>query len=127
MIPPLAVTNIAFYQTCRMESMFRWLLVLLALVAAAFGGLYVAAGRATPPRLTIDQPGRFVGQSGALDVTAEAPNAVLSALTITLEQNGKQVPLFTLDGPQTASVTQIDRNHLKISRALGKQSVPELT
>src|ERR1700712_4623615 len=109
-----------------MESMFRWLLVLVAIVALAFGGLYVAAGRGAPPRLSIDKPDRFVGQAGSLDVTADAPNARFTALTITLEQNGKRVPLFALDGPQTASVTRTDRTHLRVSRPLGKQSVPEL-
>ena len=104
----------------------RWLLALLVVLVLACTGAYVAAGRGAPPHLTIDQPGRFVGQSGTLDVTAEAPNARLTALTITLEQNGKQVPLFTLNGPQTASVTQVDPTHVKISRPLGKQSVPEL-
>jgi murein DD-endopeptidase MepM/ murein hydrolase activator NlpD len=109
-----------------MESMFRWLLALLVVLALACTGAYIVAGRGTPPQLTIDKPDRFVGQAGSLDVTADAPNAQLTALTITLEQNGKQVPLFTLDGPQTASVTRTDRNHLKVSRPLGKQSVPEL-
>jgi murein DD-endopeptidase MepM/ murein hydrolase activator NlpD len=109
-----------------MESMFRWLLALLLLLALACTGAYVAAGRGAPPHLTIDKPDRFVGQSGSLDVTADAPNAQLSALTITLEQNGRSIPLFTLDGAQTASVTRVDRNHLKVSRPLGKQSVPEL-
>ena len=106
--------------------MFRWLLVLVALVCAAFVGLYVAAGRGAPPQLTIDKPDRFVGQVGSLDVTANTPNAKLTKLAITLEQNGKIVPLFTLDGPQTASVTRTDSTHLKVSRPLGKQSVPEL-
>ena len=106
--------------------MFRWLLALLVLLALACAGAYVAAGRGAPPHLTIDKPDRFVGQSGSLDVTADAPNAQLSTLTITLEQNGRSIPLFTLDGPQTASVTRVDRNHLKVSRPLGKQSVPEL-
>ena len=106
--------------------MFRWLLALLVLLALACAGAYVAAGRGAPPHLTIDKPDRFVGQSGSLDVTADSPNAQLSALTITLEQNGRSIPLFTLDGAQTASVTRVDRNHLKVSRPLGKQSVPEL-
>ncbi len=109
-----------------MESMFRWLLALLVVLALVGAGAYVAAGRGAPPQLTIDQPDRFVGQAGSLDVTADAPNAQLTALTITLEQNGTRVPLFTLDGPQTASVTRLDRTHLKVSRPLGKQSVPGL-
>jgi murein DD-endopeptidase MepM/ murein hydrolase activator NlpD len=107
------------------ESM-RWLFTLLVVLVLACTGAYVVAGRGAPPRLTIDKPDRFVGQAGALDVTVTAPNAQLSALSITLEQNGKIIPLFTLDGPQTASVTRVDATHLNVSRPLGKQSVPEL-
>ena len=109
-----------------MESMFRWLLALLVTLALACTVAYVIAGRGAPPQLTIDKPDRFVGQAGSLDVTADAPNGQLSALTITLEQNGRSIPLFTLDGPQTASVTRVDRNHVNVSRPLGKNSVPAL-
>ena len=63
-----------------MESMLRWLLALLVLLALAGAGAYVAAGRGAPPQLTIDKPDRFVGQTGTLDVTAEAPNARFTAL-----------------------------------------------
>ena len=106
--------------------MFRWLLAFLVLLALGFVGAYTAAGRGAPPQLTVDKPDRFVGQAGTLDVTADAPNAQFSALTITLEQNGRSIPLFTLDGPQTASVTRVDRHRLKVSRPFGKHSVSEL-
>ena len=105
--------------------MLRWFLAFVAVLALAAGAAYVAAGRGAPPLLTVEKPDRFVGQAGALEVTAAAPTA-LSALTITLEQNGKRIPLFALDGPQTASVTKVDATHVKVSRPLGKQSVPEL-
>jgi len=108
-----------------MESM-RWLLALLVLIVLACTGAYVVAGRGAPPQLTIDKPDRFVGQAGSLDVVAAAPNAQLTALTIALEQNGRSIPLFSLDGPQTATVTRVDATHVKVSRPLGKQSVPEL-
>jgi len=108
-----------------MESM-RWLLALLVLIVLACTGAYVVAGRGAPPQLTIDKPDRFVGQAGSLDVVAAAPNAQLTALTIALEQNGRSIPLFSLDGPQTATVTRVDATHAKVSRPLGKQSVPEL-
>jgi murein DD-endopeptidase MepM/ murein hydrolase activator NlpD len=106
--------------------MFRWLLALLALAALAAGGAYLIAGRGAPPQLTIDKPDRVVGQSGTLEVTAAAPNARLEALTITLEQNGKSIPLYSLEGSQTASVARVGPDRLRISRPLGKQSVPEL-
>src|SRR5436190_2939935 len=115
--------------------MFRWFIGLLLILLLAAGGAYYAAGRGAPPHVTINKPDRPVGQAGALDVTAEAPNAKFTALTIALEQNGKSVPLFKLDvavGPanatanKDATVTAVDRNQIRISRPLGKQSVPEL-
>src|ERR1700726_729712 len=124
-----------------MESM-RWFAGLLLLVLLAFCGLYVAAGRSAPPRLTIAKPDRFVGQASSLDVTAEAPDARLTALTIRGEQNGRTIPLFSLEpaaartggsggvpegvGAMGATVTQLDRNRLRVARPLGKRSVPEL-
>jgi len=105
--------------------MLRWLLGLLVLFAIVAGGAYVVAGRATPPRLTIDKPDRAVGQGGTLEVTASAPKSRFTSLAITLEQNGRSVPLFTLGG-QNATVAQIDPDRIRISRPIGKQSVPEL-
>src|SRR5712691_4299535 len=100
--------------------MIRWLSILLIVAALLGGGAYVIAGRGAPPRLVVEKPDRTVGQAGALDVTAESPGARLTALTITLEQNGRSTPLFTLNGPRTAAVTQPDANHLHISRPFGK-------
>jgi murein DD-endopeptidase MepM/ murein hydrolase activator NlpD len=104
----------------------RWLLIFLIVGAGLFAGAYLLAGRGAPPHLIVEKPDRTVGQAGALEVTAEAPDAQFTALTITLEQNGRSTPLFTLNGSQTATVTQPDTNHLHISRPFGKQSVPEL-
>jgi murein DD-endopeptidase MepM/ murein hydrolase activator NlpD len=120
-----------------MESMFRWLLALLVVLALAFAGVYVAAGRGAPPHLTIDKPDRFVGQTGSVAVTAEAPNARFTKLVVTLEQNGKSTPLVDVPptdkagnlpaAPAGVELTQASRNQLRLSRALGKQSVPTLT
>ena len=108
------------------ERMRRFLAVLLLIALVALGGLYVAAGRTAPPALTIDKPERLVGQTGTVEVTAGVPRDRLTALTVTLEQNGRTTPLFSLDSSEASSVTQIDPNHVRVSRPLGKQSVPEL-
>jgi len=105
--------------------MFRWLAALLLLLVIAVGGAYLVAGRAAPPTLTIVKPDRVIGQAGSLEVTAGAPGARFTALTIAVEQNGRSVPLFTLDKPQDASVT-VDHDRLHITRPIGKQSVPDL-
>ena len=106
--------------------MMRALATLLFIVLLAFGGTYIVAGRGAPPRLTIDKPERFVGQTGGLDLTATAPNAKFTKLIVTLEQNGKTIPLYSLDKPGDATVTQTDRNQLRIARPIGKQAIPDL-
>src|ERR1700674_2304527 len=75
----------------------RWLVGLMIFVLG-FGGLYWIAGRSAPPPLTIDKPDRVVGQAAQLEVTAEAPNARFTALTIAVEQNGRSTLLFVLNG-----------------------------
>jgi murein DD-endopeptidase MepM/ murein hydrolase activator NlpD len=104
--------------------MFRWLFGLLVLAALAFGVLYLIAGRGAPPVLAIGKPDRFVGQTGALEVTAEAPQARFTALTVTLEQNGKSTPLFKLG--DTVSEATNDHDRIRISKAIGKRDLPEL-
>jgi hypothetical protein len=106
--------------------MVRWLAAFILLLAVLAGGAYVVAGRGTPPQLSIDKPERVVGQNGTLEVTAGAPNAQFTALTISLEQNGTSTELFTLPSDRDAGVTQVDRDRLRISSPFGKQSVPQL-
>jgi len=107
--------------------MLRWLLGLVVLGLLTFGVLYVAAGRSAPPRLTIEKPDRVVGASGSVEVAAEAPNARLTAMSITLEQNGRSFPIYTLAAPgSSAVVTHVDRNHVRVAQSIGRQAVPEL-
>ena len=103
--------------------MLRWLVGLLFVVAVAAGLAYVVAGRGAPPTITFTKPDRVVGQSGTLDLTVAAPGAKLTALTVTLEQNGKSTPLFALGG---VGATNVDANTLRVTRGIGKKDVPEL-
>jgi murein DD-endopeptidase MepM/ murein hydrolase activator NlpD len=113
--------------------MLRWLTLVVLLAAIAAGALFIIAGRGAPPSIVITHPDKLIGQAGTLDVTVGAPGARLDELSITLEQNGKQFPLFALDAamatpgaPSPTPVTQPDADHLRISRPFGKQSIPEL-
>src|SRR4051794_34828442 len=108
-----------------MESM-RWAAGLVIFLLAGIALLYVAAGRSAPPTITILKPDRAVGQIATLDVTTEAPDARFTAITIELEQKGKRILLYALNGAPTAELTQVDRNRVRITRPLGQQSVPEL-
>ena len=64
----------------------------------------------------------FSGPSGQLG------QELFDGFNLALEQNGRTVPLFTLDDKNqpAAIVTQTGRNQLRISRAMGKQSLPDL-
>jgi murein DD-endopeptidase MepM/ murein hydrolase activator NlpD len=116
--------------------MLRWLFGLIVVALLALGIAYVVAGRGAPPGIAIGKPDRVIGQAGTLDVTADTPNGRFTALTITLEQNGARIPLVDLHAsergeippgaPAPVEVQQTDRNHLRVSRPLGKQSVPQL-
>jgi len=105
--------------------MIRWLVGLLLLAAAAIGVTYFIAGRGAPPGIVIEKPDRLVGQQGAIDVLVQG--APPSMLTINLEQDGKRIPLFTLDARQSATVsTDPSGKGLRVVRPFGKQGVPEL-
>ncbi len=104
----------------------RWLFTLVFLLVLACGGLYVTAGRAAPPSITIDRPGGVVGQRSELQVSVDAPAGTLTALAIALEQNGNVVSLFSLDAPQTATVSEPSTDEVRVVRPFGKVNVPEL-
>src|SRR5262249_46032687 len=107
--------------------MMRWLFGLILIALVALGVTYVVAGRGAPPRIAIDKPDRVIGQASTLDVTAEAPKNRFTALTITLEQNGRSYPLYALNGAAAnVTVTQPDATHTNVTRPIGKQSIPEL-
>src|SRR5260221_7589539 len=108
--------------------MLRWLIVLLVILMLAAVATYNVAGRGAPPVVTIIKPDKVVGQTGSVDVTAEAADARFTAISIAFEKNGKTVPLFTLDEkhPAGTDVTQAERNQVRISRAINRQVIPDL-
>jgi murein DD-endopeptidase MepM/ murein hydrolase activator NlpD len=112
--------------------MVRWLAGLAVLLLILVGAVFIVARRETPPTVRIEQPDRAVGQTGTLVVSAEAPKARFTALTIALEQNGRTIPLFSLgsadsaDRARTATTSPAVPDRLTITRPLGKRSAPEL-
>ncbi len=118
--------------------MLRWLTGLLLVSLLVAGAAFWFAGRGRPPVITIERPERVVGQTGTLDVVVEAPGGRFTSLTVALEQDGRTIPLFSLEGDvlsaadglqkgaEGAAITQTGPDTVRVSRPLGKQSVPEL-
>lgn len=103
--------------------------ILLSIVLALLLGLagaWVYSGRGGGPAILIHQPAKFVGQTGTLDVTVEAPGGTLNRFEAYIEQTGGRVPLATSIDAAGLQVKQDGADRLRITRALGKRSLPEL-
>jgi murein DD-endopeptidase MepM/ murein hydrolase activator NlpD len=106
----------------------RKLLALIILLALIAGGVWIAAGRAAGPAITINQPTKVIGQAGQLDVTIDTPGGTLTRLDIALEQDGTRTPVFSLPGapdPNTKLAQETDRR-LHLTRGIGKRDLPQL-
>jgi hypothetical protein len=101
-------------------------LAFLVVLALVFGGAWLWAGRAEGPRIELRQPEKFIGQATPLDLVVEAPGGQFSRVDITLEQNGRTYPVFTLNQPEQGGVKQESAERLFIVRQVGKRDIPEL-
>ncbi len=104
----------------------RFLLGLVLVLALAAAGVFVYAGRLAGPGIEINKPEKVVGASSPMEVVVQAPGAHFEHLQITLEQNGKSFPLFSLSEQEGAQVRQDGADRLVVSRVIGKQTIPEL-
>ena len=103
------------------------LLVLALALAIGLGvGLYVAAGRATGPTIEILQPTGLVGRSASFEATVETPQGQLTALDAVIEQDGSELPLFSLSTPAEAEVRQDGADRVRITRTFDRVSHPSL-
>jgi murein DD-endopeptidase MepM/ murein hydrolase activator NlpD len=109
-----------------MVSMLRWLAVLVVALLIVAGVIYVAAGRTAPATIAIDGPSGPIGQQGTLQFTVGAPRGFVTALDASLAQNGKSYPLYSLETPQNSTVSHVDLDHIRITRPIGKVTIPEL-
>ncbi|HET9372373.1 MAG TPA: hypothetical protein VFO19_19055, partial [Vicinamibacterales bacterium] len=105
-------------------------IVLLVLIAA---GVYVGAGFAAGPVLSIGKPEKFVGAATPLEVVVDAPGGRLTSLHIGVEQAGTRTPLVAWDGAgglealAPAATATVEGDKIRITRDVGKQSVASLT
>jgi murein DD-endopeptidase MepM/ murein hydrolase activator NlpD len=59
-------------------------------------------------------------------VTIGAPGARLTSLVVSVEQDGRTTSLFSLESPESGSVTEVDADRLRVTRPFGAESVPTL-
>src|SRR5689334_19002076 len=101
----------------------RAILALLLVVLIAAGSIFYISRRETAPLVTIEQPGRVIGQTATLAVSAETPGRKFTQFDVTLEQNGQATKLFSLDG---GTLPESGPNTVRYTQPIGKQAVPSL-
>lgn len=102
----------------------KYLAGLLLILALAAGGAWIVAGRMDGPAIEITKPEKFVGTSTDVEFIVRTPAVELKTLTMTLEQNGKQFPIYSL-GDEGADLKE-EADGLRVTRTIGKQATPEL-
>src|ERR671912_1638547 len=82
-------------------------LVFFLLIAAVLvgGGAWLWAGRMAGPTLELSQPEKFVGAATSLELRAQSPDGQFSRLDVTVEQNGKSYPIYSLENATDAPAT----------------------
>jgi len=114
-----------------MRFLVRAFLVLLVIGTAGLGVAWWLAGRELGPTIFIQLPEKFVGQSGSLEFSVEAPGALFQSVDAVLEQNGQSTPLFSLGrgGPGSPEAGEVDPSapdRLRVVRSIGKKAQPAL-
>jgi hypothetical protein len=109
-----------------MRGFAKFLAFLLLLVLIGAGGAWLWAGRQPGPAVQFRQPDKFIGQSSDLDLMVQTPQGQLSRLDVSIEQNGKSYPVFSLNQPTQATTRQDTADRIYVMRPIGKRSIPEL-
>ena len=108
-----------------MISMMRFLLSLILILALAAGGAWLVAGRMASPVIEIGRPDKFVGAATPVEIAVSSPNNELSSLRVVFEQDGKQVPLYSMDAPRDVQTKQ-EGERILLTGEIGRETVPDL-
>ena len=100
----------------------------LTLVAALTvgAGLYFAEN-ASGPEIEITQPTHLVGRAAVFEAAVTAPGGNLTSLDVVIEQNGRSLPLYSLDTPLDGEVRQDGPDRIRVTRHFDRTSHPDLT
>ena len=109
-----------------MRALGKFLLLVVVLAVLAAGGAWIWASRQAGPSIAIRQPEKFVGQATSVELTVEAPGGRFSRIDVSVEQNGRALPVFALGQPSEAGMKQDSADRIYIMRPIGKRAIPEL-
>ncbi len=103
----------------------RTLLGLLLAVLIALGLVWFLAGRAAGPAITLGAPTTVVGQRTPLKLDVHTPGGTLTALDVSLEQNGQTMSVGALAQPQALTIAA-EADRVAVTGEIGRQAAPAL-
>jgi len=110
-----------------MRGLLKFLFSLIVLALIVLGAGWFWAGRMDGPAIEIRQPGKFIGQSGTLEMVVQAPGGKFSRVDVGLEQGGKAYPVFTVNPDAPGGAPGKDAaDRLIVMRPIGKSAIPDL-
>lgn len=109
------------------QTILRWVVITILLVLTGTAGTWIWSGRLKGPVIQIKQPGQFIGQQTQLEVVLDTPAGNFSRINIVLEQDGKTLPVFTLEDLIDVEISQSTPNQISILRQIGSRVIPDLT
>jgi murein DD-endopeptidase MepM/ murein hydrolase activator NlpD len=109
-----------------MRTLLKLLLFLILICVVVVGGAWFWGGRMAGPTVELRQPDKFIGQATPLELRVDSPGGKFSRVDVTVEQNGKSFPVFSLDQQSSATVKQETADRLYVMRQVGKKTLPEL-
>jgi murein DD-endopeptidase MepM/ murein hydrolase activator NlpD len=109
-----------------MRALMKFLLFLVILAVIVGGGAWLWAGRQAGPSVELKQPEKFIGTASTMELRASSPDGKFSRVDVTLEQNGKSYPVYSLDNAPAATRQQESAQQLIVMRPIGKKAIPQL-
>lgn len=106
-----------------MRALLKFLFTLVLLAAVVAGVAWFWAGRGAGPAIEITQPGGYVGQNSTLAVLLDSPDGQFSQVAITVEQNGKSYPVYTME---QGGLERDATGRQLVMRPIGKRAIPDL-
>lgn len=97
----------------------------MLVLSIAFGLAWFLAGRAAGPAVTLIAPTTVVGQQTPLTLDVYAPGGTVTALDVSLEQNGAPVSLGSLVQPQSLKMTPAE-DRVRVTGEIGRRAAPGL-
>ena len=103
----------------------RTFLALLVALLIALGLVWFLAGRAAGPAITLGAPTKVLGQRTPLTLDVYAPGGHVTALDVSLEQNGQPLLLGSQAQPQALKFAP-GADRVTVSGEIGRQTAPAL-